>query len=274
MRQTMILHNQYRWDRDRMRVIEVGKLARRRLRGRVPAAQRRSVQFIRRVKGGRRSPAGPAPPGRVSGAHRRPIRPSTCARASRCMPRLEALAVYKGERACTNDDLIRNAAYSWSPMTADRDRGQDRHPAAAVHRAGSRPHLAARRARPRWQGRDAGPRRSAPCIFCSCTSAKMMPSLATWLSGQLGMFQTHVSGDMVAACAGLPYGSREAIRLLQEVRAPGAGGVRREVLRQDRHRADLADDLRRRRRRPGGRARARRRARRRRVLPDLRRAGP
>ena len=43
-------------------------------------------------------------------------------------------------------------------------------------------------------------------LFCSCTSVKMMPSLATWLSGQLGMFQTHASLDMVAACAGLPYG--------------------------------------------------------------------
>ena len=37
----------------------------------------------------------------------------------RVMPRLEALAVVKGEHACTNDDLIRNGAYSWSPMTAD-----------------------------------------------------------------------------------------------------------------------------------------------------------
>jgi 3-oxoacyl-[acyl-carrier-protein] synthase III len=35
------------------------------------------------------------------------------------MPRLEALAVCKGERACTNEDLVRNAAYCWSPMTAD-----------------------------------------------------------------------------------------------------------------------------------------------------------
>src|SRR2546428_2915541 len=48
----------------------------------------------------------------------------------------------------------------------------------------------------------------------------MMPSLATWLSGQLGMFQTHVSCDMVAACAGLPYGLAEAVRLLQEVERP------------------------------------------------------
>ena len=35
------------------------------------------------------------------------------------MPRLEAVAVYKGERPCTNDDLIRNAAYCWSPMTVE-----------------------------------------------------------------------------------------------------------------------------------------------------------
>ncbi len=76
-----------------------------------------------------------------------------------------------------------------------------------------------------------------------------MPSLATWLSGQLGIFQTHASFDIVAACAGFPYGLGEAVRLLQEVRAAGAGGLRREVLRQDRHRPHVADDLRRRRRR-------------------------
>jgi 3-oxoacyl-[acyl-carrier-protein] synthase III len=57
-------------------------------------------------------------------------------------------------------------------------------------------------------------------LFCSCTSTKMMPSLATWLSGHLGMFQTHASVDMVAACAGLPYGLGEAVRLLQEVERP------------------------------------------------------
>ncbi len=44
--------------------------------------------------------------------------------------------------------------------------------------------------------------------------------MATWLSGQLGMFQTHMSADIVAACAGLPYGLSEAIRLLQEVERP------------------------------------------------------
>jgi 3-oxoacyl-[acyl-carrier-protein] synthase-3 len=47
-----------------------------------------------------------------------------------------------------------------------------------------------------------------------------MPSLATWLSSRLGMFQTHTSCDIVAACAGLPYGLSEAVRLLQEVERP------------------------------------------------------
>jgi 3-oxoacyl-[acyl-carrier-protein] synthase-3 len=47
-----------------------------------------------------------------------------------------------------------------------------------------------------------------------------MPSLATWLSGQLGMLQTHASVDIVAACAGLSYGLAEAVRLLHEVDRP------------------------------------------------------
>ena len=135
------------------------------------------------------------------------------------MPKLEALAVYQGETPCTNEDLIRNAAYSWSPMTAveieektgirqrlytvlDLDHISLLAAQAALAKAGRKPD------------------EIGAVIFCSCTSAKMMPSLATWLSGQLGMFQTHFSADIVAACAGLPYGLSEAIRQLQEVKRP------------------------------------------------------
>jgi 3-oxoacyl-[acyl-carrier-protein] synthase III len=57
-------------------------------------------------------------------------------------------------------------------------------------------------------------------LFCSCTSTTLIPSVATWLSGQLGIFQTHASFDLVAACAGFPYGLGEATRLLQEVERP------------------------------------------------------
>ena len=47
-----------------------------------------------------------------------------------------------------------------------------------------------------------------------------MPSVAAWLSGRLGMLQTHASCDLIAACAGLPYAVAEAIRLLEETRRP------------------------------------------------------
>ncbi len=57
-------------------------------------------------------------------------------------------------------------------------------------------------------------------VFCSCTSTRLIPSVATWLSGRLGIYQTHASFDLVAACAGFPYGLSAATRLLQEVERP------------------------------------------------------
>jgi 3-oxoacyl-[acyl-carrier-protein] synthase III len=218
MRQTMVLHNQYRWDRGKMRVIEVGKLHDDDF---VVAYRPRNddvLHFIRRVKGGRRArPRKPRP-----AETRAPIAPypPVDVRASfAVMPRLEALAVYKGETACTNDDLIRNAAYSWSPMTAVEieDKTGIRQRAYTALDLDHISLLAAEAALARAGRR---PEEIGAVIFCSCTSSKMMPSLATWLSGQLGMLQTHFSADMVAACAGLPFGLSEAVRQLQEVRRP------------------------------------------------------
>jgi len=218
MRQTMVLHNQYRWDRGKMRVIEVGKLHDDDF---VVVYRPRSddvVQFIRRVKGGRRvRPARPRPA--ESRAPVAPYPPVDVRDRFTVMPRLEALAVYKGETACTNEDLIRNAAYSWSPMTAveiEEKTGIQQRAYTALDL--DHISLLAAEAALAKAGRRAD--EIGAVIFCSCTSSKMMPSLATWLSGQLGMFQTHFSGDIVAACAGLPYGLSEAIRQLQEVRRP------------------------------------------------------
>ena len=136
------------------------------------------------------------------------------------MPRLEALAVYKGERPCTNDDLIRNAAYCWSPMTADE----------ILHKTGIEQRLyteldlddmallAARRALAH-SGRQ--PEEIGAVLFCSCTSVKMMPvARHVAVRDSSGILQTHGSCDIVAACAGLPYGLAEAVRLLQEVERP------------------------------------------------------
>jgi 3-oxoacyl-[acyl-carrier-protein] synthase III len=218
MRQTMVLHNEYRWDRGKMRVIEVGKLHDDDFVVVYRPRNDEVGQFIRRVKGGRRvRPVKPAP-----ATARPPVEPyppvDVRARFT-VMPRLEALAVYKGETLCTNEDLIRNAAYSWSPMTAveieDKTGIRQR-----VYTTLDLDHISLLAAEAALAKAGRRPDEIGAVIFCSCTSAKMMPSLATWLSGQLGMFQTHFSADIVAACAGLPFGLSEAIRQLQEVHRP------------------------------------------------------
>ncbi|HEV8471219.1 MAG TPA: 3-oxoacyl-[acyl-carrier-protein] synthase III C-terminal domain-containing protein [Methylomirabilota bacterium] len=218
MRQTMVLHNQYRWDRGKTRVIEVGKLADDDFVIVFHPRNDEVLDFIRRVRGGqrqrRRKPA-PAP----SQQPVTPYPPVDVRRQFRVMPRLEALAVQKGEHVCTNDDLIRNAAYSWSPMSAieiEEKTGIRQR----LYTELDLDHLALLAAQSALARSGRRPEEIGAVLFCSCTSAKMMPSLATWLSGQLGMFQTHASCDIVAACAGLPYGMSEAVRLLQEIERP------------------------------------------------------
>jgi 3-oxoacyl-[acyl-carrier-protein] synthase III len=218
MRQAMVLHNQYRWDRAKTRVIEVGKLHDDDF---VVVFQPRStdvLQFIRRVKGGRRArPRRPAP--LESRPPARPFPPIDVRARFSIMPRLEALAVYRGERVCTNDDLIRNAAYCWSPMTA-KEIEQKTGIVERLYTELDLDHISLLAAQRALEKSGRRPEEIGAVIFCSCTSTKMMPSLATWLSGQLGLFQTHASCDLVAACAGLPYGLAEAVRLLQEVDRP------------------------------------------------------
>jgi len=217
-RQAMVLHNQYRWDREKTRLTEVGKLHDDDF---VVVFRPRNddvLQFIRRVRGGRRAwPRRPAPV-----ESRPPVRPFPAldvrARFT-VMPRLEAIAVYKGERPCTNDDLIRNAAYCWSPMTAEEIRDKTGIE-QRLYTELDLDHMALLAARRALEHSGRRPEEFGAVLFCSCTSVKMMPSLATWLSAQLGMLQTHASCDLVAACAGLPYGLAEAVRLLQEVERP------------------------------------------------------
>src|SRR5438876_11978167 len=135
------------------------------------------------------------------------------------MPRVEALAVYKGEIVCTNDDLIRNTAYCWSPMTA-KEIEEKTGIVERLYTELDLDHMSLLAAQRALEKSGRRPEEIGAVLFCSCTSAKMMPSLATWLSGQLGLYQTHASCDVVAACAGLPYGLAEAVRLLQEVDRP------------------------------------------------------
>ena len=218
LRQMMILHNEFRWDRNKMRTIEVGKLADDDFVVIYYPRNNEVREFIRRVKRGQRSrPPKPAPA--VARPPLTPYPPVDVRRKFSVMPRIEALAVYAGERACTNEDLIRNAAYSWSPMTAaeieEKTGIQQR-----LYTELDLDHIALLAAQAALDKARRQPEEIGAVLFCSCTSSRMMPSLATWLSSRLGMFQTQTSCDMVAACAGLPYGLSQAVRLLQEVERP------------------------------------------------------
>jgi len=135
------------------------------------------------------------------------------------LPRIEAIATYEGEVTCSNADLIRNHAYCWSRMTAEEisektgieERCYTELPLEEMAL------IAATRALLK-SGRN--PSEIGAVLFCSCTSTRLIPSVATWLSGELGLRQTHNSSDIIAACAGMPYGIAEATRLLQEIERP------------------------------------------------------
>ena len=216
-RWAMVLHNQYPWDRSRAELVEVGKL---RDDDYVVALYPRDQQvrhFLRRLQVGvtpdSRSQAREAKP---------PVRPyPTVDVRAQCavMPRIEALAVVHGDRPCTNEDLIRNSAYNWSPMAADeisRKTGIEQR----LYTSGSLEEMALGAAEAALEHAGRRPEEIGAVIFCTCTSTRLIPSVATWISGQLGMQQTHASYDLVAACAGMPYGLTDAVRILQDVRRP------------------------------------------------------
>ena len=223
-RWAMVLHNQYPWDRADVTLTALADLRDDDVVVVFKPKSSEVTRFLHQITLG--APRAATAP-RVASYQpevltRQPIRPYPAVDIRKqftIMPKIEALAVVRGEILCSNDDLIRNSAYCWSPMTAEEishktgietrmysARGLDElaldASIAALERAGRTPE------------------EIGAVIFCSCTNPRMMPSMATWLSGQLGIFQTHMSADIVAACAGMPYGLSEAVRLLQEVNRP------------------------------------------------------
>jgi 3-oxoacyl-[acyl-carrier-protein] synthase-3 len=222
MRWAMVLHNQYPWDRSRTELRGPGQIGDDDFVVAFHPRTRDVMAFIERVKRpaaaaqagawGREAraeavePAAPYPPVRVR-------------EVFAVQPRLEALAIVRGEHVCSNADVIRNTSFSWSPMTADeiaaktgieQRRYSSREPEELA--------LHATRAALAKSGRSAA--EIGAVLVSTCTSNRQIPSIACWLSGELGLQQTHASVDMVAACAGLPYGMSEAVRQLQEVRRP------------------------------------------------------
>lgn len=216
-RWAMVLHNQYPWDRAGVELAEVGQLKDDDFVVVFHPRDKEVRGFLRRLKAGATGfvAASAAP----SVAPVRPYRALDVRRDCRVLPRLEALAVVHGDQVCTNEDLIRNAAYNWSPMGADEIRAktgieQRRYSTLPLEELG----LQAAQAALAKSGR--APAEIGAVLVCTCTSSRLIPSVATYISGQLGLAQTHASYDLVAACAGMPYGLADAVRLLQEVERP------------------------------------------------------
>ncbi len=216
-RWAMVLHNQYPWDREKAELVEVGDL---RDDDYVVAFHPRDQEvraFFRRLESGEQRSHGSAAPQATP-----PVRPYPSVNVRKqftVLPKIEALAVVHGDTVCSNEDLIRNAAYNWSPMAAeeisDKTGIEQR-----LYTSGSFEEMALQAAKAALKHAGRGPEDIGAVIVCTCTSTKLIPSVATWISGQLGIQQTHASYDLIAACAGLPYGLSEAVRFLQEIERP------------------------------------------------------
>lgn len=217
-RWSMVLHNQYPWSRRDAALTTVKEL---RDDDYVVVFHPRDLdvhRFLSRVASGHApTKAHPAAP-EVSS----PIRPYPAIDVRNDLavqPRIEAIAAVHGELACTNEDLIRNSAYNWSPMSADEISSKTGIEARR-YTSDSLEDLSLRAARSAMAHAQVGPDQIGAVFVCTCTSSRLIPSVAAWVSGQLGIQQTHCSFDLVAACAGLSYGLAEAVRVLQLVRRP------------------------------------------------------
>ena len=160
-----------------------------------------------------------SPPPCRRGSLSPPLAPVQVRTQFAAQPRIESLAVRRGELLCTNDDIIRNSASNWSPMSAAEIAAKTGIE-SRCYTEGGLEHLALDAAVSALDRAGRSPEEMGAVLFCTCTHTRLLPSAATWLSGQLGMFQTHTSVDLVAACAGFPYGLVDAVRILQEVRRP------------------------------------------------------
>lgn len=218
-RWAMVLHNQYPWDRAATELRTADEIGDDEYVIAFHPRNRDVEQFLDRATGTR-----PARRGRIS-TQSDPVEPATplppirVREAFAVQPKVEALAVVRGEHVCSNDDVVRNSAFSWSPMSADEISAktgidQRRYTELDIEDLAW---AAAVRAL-EHSGRDRS--EIGAVLVATCTSERLIPSLSTWLSGRLGLLQTHCSADIVAACAGLPYGLSEAVRQLQEVNRP------------------------------------------------------
>jgi 3-oxoacyl-[acyl-carrier-protein] synthase-3 len=216
-RWAMVLHNQYPWERSQVELTEAGQLKDDDYVVTFHPRDKAVRDFLRRLSSGATSR--PAAHPRESRQPMRPFPEIDVRRQFTVLPRLESLTAVHGDQVITNEDLVRNSAYNWSPMGADEIREKTgveerRYTSLSLEEIA----LQAAEAALAKAGRE--PEEIGAVLVCTCTSSRLIPSLATYLCGQLGIYQTHAAYDIIAACAGMPYGVAEATRLLQEVQRP------------------------------------------------------
>jgi 3-oxoacyl-[acyl-carrier-protein] synthase III len=228
----MVLHNQYPFEGSRVELRHPSEIGEDDFVVAFHPRNRDVAAFISRIRAS--SPgvshvdtvltAGPAPATRAAPrsparAPHRPYPPVRVREQFAIQPKLAALAIARGEHVCSNDDVIRNTSFSWSPMSAAEIAAKT---GILERRYTSRTlqELALNAARAAMARAGRAAEEFGAVLVSSCTSGRLIPSVAAWLTGELGMMQTHASVDLIAACAGLPYGLAEAIRLMQEVDRP------------------------------------------------------
>jgi len=219
-RWSMVLHNQYPWSRSDAALTPVSELRDDDYIVVFHPRDREVALFLTRLKVSHTPKTQKAAPAAVEPmAPARPYRPLNVRKDLAVQPHIKAIAAVHGEQVCTNEDLIRNSAYNWSPMSAEEistKTGIEQR----RYTWNSLEEISLRAARAALAHANVDADEVGAVIVCTCTSSRLIPSIAAWLSGQLGIQQTHCSFDLVAACAGLSYGLAEATRVLQTVERP------------------------------------------------------
>src|ERR1700754_738042 len=119
LRWAMVLHNQYPWAREHTSLRPVSKIDDDEFVIALYPRSREVAAFIDRVRSAdaEGSPVTIATTRPVTDA-KPPVRPYPPVRVTETfsvLPKVEALSVVRGEIVCSNDDVIRNSSFSWSP---------------------------------------------------------------------------------------------------------------------------------------------------------------
>ena len=160
-RLAMVLHNQYPWELAETQLVEVGKIGDDDFVVAFVPRNHEVLEFIRRVKAGH--PGRPRPDTPCRGAWSRTSRscPSSSASSSRSCPASSRSRSSRASTFARTRTSIRNAAYSWSPMTADEIQQKTGIRSGATRSAASSTSRCRRPGR-RSRAPGAGRRRSGP----------------------------------------------------------------------------------------------------------------